>query len=415
MLPLKSIYKTIFFLAVIFQNLVLAVPVLGSIVDRVVAKVNNEIITLSAVKSKAALILSRTNLSDSNGIKQTEKQLMQQSLDSIIDEKLQIQKGKEKGLIVKAEAINKAIEDIYENNNITADQFKLLLEKEGSDLTLYKKNIHDQILLSRVSRMNLQGASLSSDRDAFKYYKINKKKYWVPSKVMVSQIMFILDKDALQRDIKFKRIKAQEVFDLLKSGKDFSDLAKKYSEDITGPLGGKIGVIERGTTLPKIEEIAFNLKMNEVSNVFQTINGIHIIKCDDIISGYFKSFKNVKSEIKGLLDLKIQDQYHISWTKELRESAFIEVKLFKKSRKRQSLININKIKVDKVRSKRGTKKTSTHKTKNLPALFKSKLASLDTNQKAIETKLRHLKKLRDNKNISNQKYLQKKKELLRKF
>ena len=57
MLHLKSNYKTILFIAVIFQGLVLTAPVFGSIVDRVVAKVNNEIVTLSAVKSKVALLL----------------------------------------------------------------------------------------------------------------------------------------------------------------------------------------------------------------------------------------------------------------------------------------------------------------------------------------------------------------------
>jgi len=399
MLPPKSIYKTILFLAIIFQILASTVPVFGLIVDRVVARVNNEIVTLSTVKSKVAIVLSRIDPSDSDGVKKTEKQLMQLSLDSIIDEKLQVQEGKRKGLIVNEEMVDKAIDDIYKNNNITANQFKLILEKEGRDFASYKKIIHDQILSSKVVHMQLQGAPLSSNRDTFKYYKINKKKYWVPSKVVVSQIMFINAKDALQSDVKLKRIKAQEVLGLLRSGNDFSDLAKKYSEDITGSLGGRVGIIERGTTLPKFEEIAFNLKLDEVSNVFQTENGIHIIRCDDIISGYFKSYKDVKSEIKGLLDLKKNNEYFTSWMRELRESAFIEVKLFEKSRNRQSVSKTNKKTVDKVRSKRVSRKIS----------------SQESNYFSIETKLRHLKKLRDNDKISNQKYLEKKKVLLRKF
>jgi parvulin-like peptidyl-prolyl isomerase len=399
MFPPKSIYKTILFLAIIFQNLASTVPVFGLIVDRVVARVNNEIVTLSTVKSKVAIVLSRIDPSDSDGVKKTEKQLMQLSLDSIIDEKLQVLEGKRKGLIVNEEMVDKAIDDIYKNNNITANQFKLILEKEGRDFASYKKIIHDQILSSKVVRMQLQGAPLSSNRDTFKYYKINKKKYWVPSKVVVSQIMFINAKDALQSDVKLKRIKAQEVLGLLRSGNDFSDLAKKYSEDITGSLGGRVGIIERGTTLPKFEEIAFNLKLDEVSNVFQTENGIHIIRCDDIISGYFKSYKDVKSEIKGLLDLKKNNEYFTSWMRELRESAFIEVKLFEKSRNRQSVSKTNKKTVDKVRSKRVSRKISSQESKNF----------------SIETKLRHLKKLRDNDKISNQKYLEKKKVLLRKF
>ena len=377
MLPRKLIYKVIFCLTVTFSTLVLAGPVFGSIVDRVVAKVNNEIITLSTVKSKFDLILSRRDLSIPVGVKQTEKQLMQQSLDSIIDEKLQAQEGKKKGLIVKEETIEKAVADIYEKNNITASQFELMLLKEGHDLASYKKIIHDQILSSRVVQMELQGSSRSSNDDMLKHYNVNKKKYWVPSKVMISQIMFIKDKDGLKSDVKLKITKAREILGLLRSGSDFSGLAKKYSEDISGPLGGRIGIVERGTTLPRFEEIAFNLKLNEVSDVFQTENGVHIIRCDDVISGHFKKYIEVKSEIKRLLDFEKQDENYTDWMKELRESAFIEVKLFKEPSKRESIKKSNK--------------------------------------KNVEAKLRYLKKLRDNKKISNQKYLEKKKEVLRKF
>ena len=402
MLPLKSIYKTIFFLAAIIQILVLAVPVFGSIVDRVVAKVNNEIITLSTVKSKVALSLNRIGRPYSENFKETEKKLTQETLDSIIDEKLQAQEATKMGLMVKKKTIDKAIDDIYKNNNITASQFNLMLEKDGYDFASYEKIIHDQILSSRVVAMQLQDAPLSSNRDALKYYKINKKKYWVPSEVIVSQIMFINEKDALQSDIKLKRIKAGEILGLLRSGSDFSGLAKKYSEDITGPLGGRVGTIKRGTTLPKFEKIAFNLKLNEVSNVFQTENGIHIIRCDDIKPGYFKGYKDVKPEIKRLLDLKNKDKKYLSWMKNLRKSAFIEVKLFDKPRIRQSISRTNKEIVGEVRSKRVTKKVSTQN--------KDKLSKL-----SIETKLRYLRKLRHNKKISNQKYLEKKKALLRKF
>lgn len=377
MLPRKLIYKVIFCLTVTFSTSILAGPVFGSIVDRVVAKVNNEIITLSTVKSKVDLILSRRDLSIPVGVKQTEKQLMQQSLDSIIDEKLQAQEGKKKGLIVKEETIEKAMADIYEKNNITASQFELMLLKEGHDLASYKKIIHDQILSSRVVQMELQGSSRSSNDDMLKHYNVNKKKYWVPSKVMISQIMFIKDKDGLKSDVKLKITKAREILGLLRSGSDFSDLAKKYSEDISGPLGGRIGIVERGTTLPRFEEIAFNLKLNEVSDVFQTENGVHIIRCDDVISGHFKKYIEVKSEIKRLLDFEKQDENYTDWMKELRESAFIEVKLFKEPSKRESIKKSNK--------------------------------------KNVEAKLRYLKKLRDNKKISNQKYLEKKKEVLRKF
>ena len=85
--------------------------------------------------------------------------------------------------------------------------------------------------------------------------------------------------------------------------------------------------------------------------------------------------------------------------KGLRESAFIEVKLFENSKIRQNIRKTNTKTVDMVTSKRVSKKISSQKYNNL----------------SIESQFRHLKKLRDNEKISNKKYLEKKKELLRKF
>ncbi|SVE55707.1 uncharacterized protein METZ01_LOCUS508561, partial [marine metagenome] len=147
----------------------LSVPVLAATLDRVVAKVNSEIITLSSVEGRAAVILNQIKASGSSDKRPTENELMKQTLDAIIDEKLQIQEAKKIGMEVDEETTLKALDDIYKNNNITAEQFKAMLISEGRDLESYKNIVQDQILASQIIKMEVGSGAAVSEGDIRQY------------------------------------------------------------------------------------------------------------------------------------------------------------------------------------------------------------------------------------------------------
>ena len=145
-------------------------------------------------------------------------------------------------------------------------------------------------------------------------------------KVSVSHILFILEKDAPENEIKFKRQKAKELHQLLLSGKDFAELAKKYSEDVSAHSGGSIGVMERGTMVSEFEEVAYKLKKNEFSDIVMTRYGLHIIKCDEILSGHSKTFNEVEKEIKSLLRFRSENATYQNWINKLKKLYKIKYK-----------------------------------------------------------------------------------------
>ena len=413
---LRLIYKLIVSFGAVLFWFWLSAPLSAATLDRVVGKVNSEIITLSAVEGRAAVISSRIKASNSLKKQPTKSELMKNALNTIIDEKLQVQEAKKTGLKVDEETVQTALEDVYKNNNITGEQFKALLIREGRDLESYKKAIRGQILASKITQMEVGSGTIVNESDIREYYIRNKKDYWVPAQRIVSHIMFIQEKGVSGKEARLKERKAQEVLQRIRSGEDFSELAKKYSEDVSSHSGGQIGTVARGTMMPEFEAAAFSLKVGEVSNIVKTQNGLHIIQCDKILSGRFKAYKEVSPEIKRFLDVNKREKKYEKWMMKLRRSAFIETTLVEGAPKLKKIGRSDNEFLGGDEVKETAKTKTPRKARRLPKSQKKFTEDIGSvNRHTIESKLKHYKKLRDSRKISERTYQEKKKELLKRL
>ena len=314
-------------------------------------------------------------------------------------------------MVVTEETLQKALDDIYNDNNITSGQFEKMLKNEGGDLDAYKEIIRDQILVSRVAKMQVGAAVAVEERSIRKYYRKNKKDYWVPEKMMVSHIMFIKENGLSSKAMQLKRKEAEKILSRIQGGEEFSELAKKYSEDVSAHSGGQIGFVSRGTMMLEFENAAFSLKVGEVSKIVETVNGFHIIKCDNIILGYAKEYKLVRSEIERILSSKKREKKYQEWLGSLKKGSFIKISLFQGAKKtKKTRIS------DAGREKRNTRSPATKKpdrySKNQNKTNHDE--DLSSNQ-LIEKKLRNYKKLYTNGKISKETFLRKKRQLLEKL
>jgi peptidyl-prolyl cis-trans isomerase SurA len=142
-------------------------------------------------------------------------------LDGMIAEKLQIQEAEKLGMVVTEEDLQKALDDIYKKNNIASEQFVIILTNEGSNLDDYKKIIRDQILISRLVKMQVGSPPVLKERNLRKYYRENKKNFWVAEKMSLSQIMFIEQRDSSGKERQLQKKKAGEILPCLNSPKNF--------------------------------------------------------------------------------------------------------------------------------------------------------------------------------------------------
>jgi len=289
--------------------------------DRVVASVNNEVITWSELRR--AIEFDRQE--ELKGLEGDEREKAIRNferpvLNELIDLRLQIQEARRLGLDVSPSEVNDAIEDIKKKYSLTHDQLLRSLKAEGLTEEAYRKELSEQILLAKVVNLEVKSKIVISDSEIREYYNKNKKNY-NKEKVRIRQIFLKRPGEGSTKDV-WK--KAEEIMKRLEAGEDFSELAREFSEDPSSRSGGDLGYVERGSILKEVEDVAFSLKVGEVSRPFWSSRGLHIIKVEDRIDS---GLEDVKEEIRGVLFQKAFQEVYEEWIGGLRMKAFIEIKL----------------------------------------------------------------------------------------
>ena len=393
----------------------------GKIFDRIVAKVNSEIITLSSTKERANALKEKYRNEYAN---YDENQILKEALEILIDEKLKLQQAKKMGFEVDDITVDAAIKRLEKNNSLEEGQLAFMLEAEGKSLENYKNVIRNQIVVSKITGFELSSRASISEKKIAKYYHDNQKEFWESSQVRVKQILILFEMDDSEKIRKKKNMKIKKILAELKEGKDFAEAAKEYSEDVSASLGGDVGFVKKGQMVPEFEKVVFRLKEGEISDVVETEYGYHIIKVEEIQKGKTTPFKEVKNKIVDILLVSKRESALKTWMSELRKSAFIEKSLFKELKKElnSNLFDLktnHKNSSDSSYSKALNKKTKLKMQDKWKEMYKSVKKSKDQNDdkknsrpSKIEKKLREIKKLRYQDKISADEYKSRKQKLL---
>jgi peptidyl-prolyl cis-trans isomerase SurA len=423
---LKKFINQTFFAILLFLILFLSDTAIAKVFDRVVAKVNSEIITLSSVNERAELLKQKLP-GDYQG---SEEEILDESLNAIVEEKLQLQEGKKRGLVVDDSSVEAAVKNIEQKNGLQEGQLAVMLESEGRSMESYKNHIRDQILVSKVIRFELGSRINISQREITKYYHKNQKDFWEPGKARVRHILILTEEGLSIDKKKDKYLLVKSILREVKGGKDFAVAAKEYSEDISASEGGNVGFVEKGKMVPEFENAVYRMKEGEISDIVETEYGYHIIKVDKVLAGRTLPLKDVNNKIQFILSSKKQNSAYEEWMNALRESAFIEILLFEKPKKYTNLFNAKKIRrsdADSIKSNSLSqkKRLSRNKTKKrqmqkkweemYKSVEKSKQTRSDKKSspfQSLEQKLQRTKELRFDKMITEAEYQRRKKKLL---
>lgn len=141
------------------------------------------------------------------------------------------------------------------------------------------------------------------------YYEKHKDRFWVAEQVKASHILFRVTPALDEAGHQKKRALAEKVLEMARSGKDFAELARKYSDDAGSAIkGGELGYFARGSMLPDFENVAFGLKPGQLSDVVETSFGYHIIKCEGYIKAETKPLDDVRDEVRSSLRSELARQ-----------------------------------------------------------------------------------------------------------
>ena len=156
------------------------------------------------------------------------------------------------------------------------------------------------------------------------YYNQNQQQFRVDAEVKVRHILISVDPNAGPGADAAAKAKAQGILDQLRkdNGKDFADLAKKYSDDPgSKDQGGELGWLKHGATVPEFDQTAFAQQPGQISGLVRTRFGYHIIQTEDKQDAHVKPLDEVKSDIVDALTKQLETQAEQAFVNQLATDA----------------------------------------------------------------------------------------------
>lgn len=299
----------------------------GKVVNTIAAIVNDEIVTLHEVDSESQLLIREAEKKSAVDAA-TRTQIRRAALEHLIDKRLLDQKIRELSIKVSDEEISQAIEDVKRQNNMASQEVLVsALASQGLTFEQYRSQLQEQIEKLKLVSMEVRAKIQVGETEMREYYEVNRARYTEEDTFRARHIFFRTSEKAPADEIKKTMNTALMVLADAKSGKDFMELAKSYSEDPAARKdGGALGVFRKGDMMPELEAAILGMKPGEVSELVYTPSGFHIVKLEERITGKLKPFESVKAEIEEAIYRRKSEERFNQWARELRAKASIEVK-----------------------------------------------------------------------------------------
>jgi len=305
-------------------------PNSGAVVEEIIARVNNEIITRTEYEKSMAQTEEETR-QDCQG-KCTPEQLQSElearkkhTLRDLIDQSLLAQRGKDLGLSVETDVIKQLDQVRIQNKLKDMDELEKAVTGQGLNWEDFKNNIRNRILTQKVVSQEVGSHISIGESDAQKYYEAHKSEFVRPEQVAIREIIVNTEgkKDTELPDLKKK---AETALKRVKDGEDFGEIAKRLSDGTTKDQGGYIGMFKRGELAKQLEEVVFKMKRNELTEVIETKQGYLIFQVLEHYDEGEQGFDKVKSEIMDHLYNEKLEPAVREYLKTLREQSYVVIK-----------------------------------------------------------------------------------------
>ena len=267
--------------------LLLALPAPAEILERVVAKVNGDIVTLSDFQARQLAAAQAARVGPDK-IESFLRQNNARILQEAIDELLLTQRAIELGMKLRPEASREIIEGIKKENNLETDaDLQEQLRREGMSMDDLRRSIERSIMRRQVLQREIEPKVVVSEEDAYAEYQAKKAQFTKPATVTLEEIL-VKDEDA--------RAKADALVQRARTGEDFQTLARSYSQAPSAKNGGELGRLAQGEMNPELEKYAFALAKEEIRKRLG----------EERISKEYKAYMDIQRQ-KAIIDIRVRE------------------------------------------------------------------------------------------------------------
>ena len=302
--------------ALLAISLALAGSARAETIERVVAKVNGQIITLSEFQNRQVAAAQSARV-DPAGIGQFLRQNNARLLQEAIDEILILQKAEDAGIHAPSAWIDEAIDGIKKDNKITTDeQMQEALAREGLTLAELRANIERGVVRRIVMQRDVQPKIEANESDVkAEYEKLKASEFTKAASVSLQEILIPEDKGGLEL--------AREVLAKARAGEDFQALARSYSSAASRANGGDLGQLSQGEMAPALEKEAFGLAVGSISEPLPVEGGYRLLRVTAKTTGSTTPYETVKDRVRDRVMMSRFDKAYDEFVAELRKNSVV--------------------------------------------------------------------------------------------
>ena len=244
--------------------------------DRIVAVVDQTVITERDLESRIATVTAQlkkqgTELPD-------EALLRKQILERLISDTLQIQYAAQTGLKVEDSQLDKTIERIADQNNLTLTEFSEALARDGISMRKFRADIRNEITLARLREREVEGRVNVTESEVDNYLTNQSNSGESLDEFEISHILIRTPEEGATEDIQKAKARVEDALKALNAGMSFAKVSASYSDAPNALEGGNLGW-KKGSQMPNLFLDALkNMQVGEVSEPIRSPNGYHILK-----------------------------------------------------------------------------------------------------------------------------------------
>lgn len=254
-------------------------PERTSLVDRIVAVVNSEVITQVDLTERVNRALRELR---SRGIPAPEqKELQRQVLERMILERVQLQLARETGLQIDDLQLDATIARIAENNNMSLTEFRRALERDGIPFSKFREEVRAEVILSRLREREVDNKISVSESEIDNFIADQKGAKNPSVEYNLSHILVRVPEQARPEQIAQQRARADEAVRRIKAGADFAQVAAAYSDAGDALEGGNMGWRTKDRLPELFDGAVEGMQPGEISAVLRSPAGFHIIRLNE--------------------------------------------------------------------------------------------------------------------------------------
>jgi len=285
--------------------------------DAIIAIVNDDVITLKDLREYVAGIASQLRVENKSPeeIQQIMRDYEQKGLDKLIEDKLILAAANDKGIDVRDDIVDKRLQEIKDRYPSEQD-FLNALNVQGMTVGDLLQKLNDQLKVKYEVDMEVRDKVFVNPQDVTDYYNKHVSDFNQKPMVNLQSIFVSFNKYSKQE----AQTRADEARSRMLAGEDFDKVFQKYSD------GSSVGEVQQGQMVDAVENVVFNLKLEEVSDPVEVENGIYVFKAIGISGSKQQTLAEVKDQIYSkLMDDQFQAKFN-EWVQKLRDKAYVEIK-----------------------------------------------------------------------------------------